>query len=106
MPRKSREKAGRTRKEKRDGISLKEKFSEALELPKELILDVPRITLIGNRQLFLENYKGIIEYEDNKVRIKTHEGVVSLEGSGILIKEITSEDIMVTGTISSIQFQY
>ncbi len=106
MPRKSRGKAGRTRKEKGDGVSLKEKFSDALELPKELVLDVPRVTLIGNRQLFLENYKGIIEYEDSMVRIKTHEGVISLEGSGMLIKEITSEDILIIGTICSVQFQY
>jgi sporulation protein YqfC len=85
--------------------SLKEMISEALDLPKELIMDIPRITMIGSRQLFLENYKGIVEYEDNKIRIKIHDGIIKLEGRDMLIKEITSEDIMVSGTIHKIEFQ-
>ena len=100
MPRKSKNKTS-----KKDKVSLKEKVSEVLELPKELILDIPKITLVGNKQLFLENYKGIIEYEDNQIRLKTHEGVIKLEGSDMVIKEITSEDIMVDGKISLIHFQ-
>ena len=61
--------------------------------------------LLGNKQLFIENYKGIIEYEDDNIKIKTHEGIIKLEGKSMFIKEITSEDIMVTGTIAMIQFQ-
>lgn len=100
MPKKPRNKT-----ENDHRISLREKFSEVLELPKELILDIPKITLIGSKQLLLENYKGIIEYEDYKIRIKTHEGIISLEGKDMTIKEITSEDIMVTGCINSIKFE-
>jgi len=100
MPRNSKNKTT-----KKDKLTLKEKVSEALELPKELILDIPKITLVGNKQLLVENYKGIIEYEDNKIRLKTHEGVIKLEGTNMIIKEITSEDIMVNGKISLIEFQ-
>ena len=34
-------------------------------------MDLPRITLIGNLQLFVENHKGIIEYSDSRIRINT-----------------------------------
>lgn len=102
------EKAGnRKRKKKAAGgkADFREMIGDALEIPKELISDVPRITLYGNKQLFLENYKGIVEYEDNKIRIKTHKGIIKLEGSGMTIKEITTEDIMVNGIINKIEFQ-
>ena len=89
----------------RKKVSLKEKVSEALELPKELVLDIPKITMLGSKQLFLENYKGIIEYEEDKIRVKTNQGVITLSGIKMVIKEITSEDIMILGEIKSVQFQ-
>lgn len=104
MPRKIKKADGRGDMQNRK-TSIKEIISEALELPKELVMDIPRITMLGSKQLFLENYKGIIEYEDNNIRIKIHGGIIRLEGRNMLIKEITSEDIMVSGDIYSIEFQ-
>jgi sporulation protein YqfC len=85
-------------------MTFKEKMSDMLEIPKELILDIPKITLIGNKQLFIENYKGIIEYEENKVRIKTNEGLIKIAGANLFIKEITTDDLMVSGKINTIEF--
>jgi sporulation protein YqfC len=104
MARKTR-KTGKQEGSSNKKTSLKEMISDALELPKELIMDIPKITMVGSKQLFLENYKGIIEYEDDKIRIKIHEGIIKLEGKNMLIKEITSEDIMVSGDIHTIKFQ-
>lgn len=84
--------------------NFKEKLSDVLEIPKELILNVPRITVLGNKQLIIENYKGIIEYEENKIRIKTSEGTIKLSGVKMTIKEITTDDLMVNGEILTIQF--
>lgn len=92
------------KKKKQKPEKLKQKVSEFLALPKELTLDLSKITITGNRELFIENYKGIIEYEENRIRIKTKEGVVKLEGNNMSIKEITSDDIIIYGVIDSIQF--
>lgn len=86
-------------------VSLKEKFAEVLELPKEIVMNIPKMTLIGSKDLFIENYKGIIEYENNRIRINTGAGVIKVMGCFLTIKEITSEDIMVSGDISSLEFQ-
>lgn len=96
-----------TTKKKKDGIpkvSLKEKVVEMLELPKEIILNMPKLTMIGSRNLIIENYKGIIEYEDNKIRINTGIGIIKIKGERLVIKEITSEDIMVDGEIEVMEF--
>ena len=50
---------------------LKEKLSEALEIPKEITMDFPRVTLIGKNQMYVENGKGIVTYTDSFIRIHT-----------------------------------
>ena len=83
---------------------MKEKVTEALELPKEIVLNLPKITMLGNGDLIVENYKGIIEYSEEKIRINTLSGTVRISGAGLIIKEITSEDMMVKGEIKSLEF--
>ena len=42
--------------------NVKQKFSNYLDIPKDVILDLPKITVIGDIQLYVENHRGIIEY--------------------------------------------
>jgi sporulation protein YqfC len=103
---KNEEKIGRKR-QKEESTSkrgIREKFTEMLELPKELILNTPRMTMVGNRDIMIENHKGIMEFDCERVRVNTGSGIVKITGSGLLIKEITSEDIIISGSIISIEF--
>jgi sporulation protein YqfC len=83
---------------------LKEKVAEILELPKEVVLDLPKITMFGDRNMLVENYKGIIEYDDNKIRVNTGRGIIKVTGEKLMIREITSEDLMIDGDIVSLEF--
>lgn len=82
----------------------KEQFVEALELPKELVLDRPKLTMIGNCDIMIENYKGVVEYGSDRLRINTSSGIIKISGTGLLIREITSEDIIVSGAIHTLEF--
>lgn len=82
----------------------KKTFATAFELPKEIILNLPLITLTGNEQLYIENYKGVIEYTNEKVRLKTNCGVLKIEGKNLVLKEITTENIEVTGVIRKFEY--
>ena len=83
---------------------MREKFTEVLELPKELILDLPKLTIVGNRDMMIENYKGVIEYGSARIRVNTGLGAIKITGEGLLIKEITSEDIIISGKIQALEF--
>jgi len=85
-------------------VSLKEKFSEMLELPKEIVMNIPKLTMVGNRDMIIENYKGIIEYDNARIRVNTGAGVIKITGSRLLIKEITSEDVIICGDINGLEF--
>ncbi|KNY25745.1 sporulation protein YqfC [Pseudobacteroides cellulosolvens] len=99
--------SNRRSKKKKEEIPkprLKEKVTEVLDLPKEVILDIPKLTMIGNTNLVVENYKGVIEYDVEKIRLNTGIGIIRIGGKELVIKEITSEDIMVYGKIESLEF--
>jgi sporulation protein YqfC len=94
----------RRKKQEEPKVNLKEKVTEILELPKEVVLNMPKLTMLGNGDLIIENYKGIIEYESGRIRINTSSGIILVTGSYLLIKEITSEDIMINGEICALEF--
>ena len=85
--------------------SLKERFAELLELPKEIVLNIPKLTIVGNGDMIIENYKGLIEYENARIRVNTGIGTIKITGVRLLVKEITSEDIIICGEIHSLEFQ-
>lgn len=83
---------------------IKKNIIRAFELPKEIILNLPVISLTGNEEFEIENYKGIIEYTEEKVRISVNGGTLRLEGKSLLLKQITSENILIAGKISKIEW--
>jgi sporulation protein YqfC len=83
---------------------IREKVSEVLELPKEIVLNIPKLTMLGAGDLIIENYKGIIEYDSCRIRVNTGIGIIRIVGDKLIIREITSEDIMVSGEIASLEF--
>jgi sporulation protein YqfC len=55
--------------------------SEMFELPKEITLNMPKISLIGNNQMLVENHRGIIEYTPNIIRVNSTVGVIRVQGN-------------------------
>ena len=76
-----------------------------LGLPQEVISKIPKITITGFDELFIENFKGILEYEDFFARIKTQIGIITINGFNLKLNQMTEEDILVTGKIESIDFE-
>ena len=68
------------------------------------MLDLPKITLVGNLQLYIENHKGIIEYSTGLIRINTKSGILVVTGSDLSIRTIVIEEIIVVGRIDKVEF--
>lgn len=84
-------------------IDIKTNLSEALELPLEITLDLPRITLIGNKEAIIFNHKGIIEYTSGSIRINSKIGIIKVTGVDLEIKNILSEEILIAGNIENVE---
>ena len=84
---------------------IKRKISNALDLPQDIVLNVPRIIVTGRIAVFIENHRGIIEYNSQHVKINTTVGTVSVRGEDLVIKTIIADEINVEGKIASIEFE-
>lgn len=85
-------------------ITISKRLSDFFEIPKEITLNVPLITITGNSEMTIENYKGVIEYTEEKIRINTSCGIMRIEGKNLFLKQITAEHILVTGLISHFDY--
>ena len=81
------------------------KIDKILELPKEVCSNIPKIIITGFEEMIIENYKGILEYEEFYVRINTHLGVVNINGYNLNLENMTNDDIKVTGKIESFDIE-
>jgi sporulation protein YqfC len=89
---------------KKKSYKIKETLSNALELPKDLILDVAKVTLIGSNNITVENHKGILEYNEDQIRVNTCNGILTIIGSKLNISSILQEEITITGEINSVGY--
>lgn len=81
------------------------RVSKFLEIPREVISDVPKITITGFDEILIENFKGILEYEDFFARISTKIGNININGFNLKLNQMTDDDILVNGKIESVDFE-
>lgn len=95
----------RLRKASKKNKSIQSRINRLLEIPQEISTNLPKITVIGFKQMLIENYKGILEYQDFYIRISTHIGILNINGYDLYLEEMTTDDLLVTGKIESLDFE-
>lgn len=85
--------------------STKEKISEFLELPKEVMLKSTKVTSIENTSILIEGYKKIVDYYDNYIKIKANNIDIVIDGENLDIAEITDYELVIEGKIYSLNYQ-
>ncbi|MCL1936698.1 MAG: sporulation protein YqfC [Defluviitaleaceae bacterium] len=88
-------------KEKNKEKNLKKNIAAMFELPKDIMLNLPYVSIIGNEEILLQNHKGLIEYSKNVVRIKTTIGIFTANGEDLYISKMTNEYINILGKIKN-----
>ena len=86
------------------GRRFKEKISTVLDVPQEIVMDVPRIVFDSNTKVFIENYKGISEYANDSIKVNAGRYIISISGTDMEIKSMTAEEVFIEGWIKSLDF--
>lgn len=81
-----------------------EQLSDTIHLPDDILAGAPILTVIGQRELYLENYKSIIEYTGDEIRIQTKTGRIHIEGKALNINYYTQDAMKITGSIYRISY--
>lgn len=83
----------------------KENVIESLELPKDLMYGAVMITVTGQKELLVENYRGILEYSPECIRLQAKDCQVNISGKLLYIQYYTNEEMKISGIIKSIQYE-
>lgn len=81
------------------------KLNQILEMPREIDSKEPKITIISFDEILIENYKGVLEYEEFFIKVDTEIGIVNINGYKLILEQISQEDIGIKGTIKSIELE-
>lgn len=72
-------------------------------LAEDLDVMTPRIEILGDRRVSIENHEGILEYGQEVMRIRCSRMVVKISGEGLELRNVTLTELAVTGKIISVE---
>ncbi len=90
---------------KQKSLKFREQVIEQLELPKDFVLKDALVTITGRRELLIENYKGILIYEDSFIKIQAKNCRIEITGTHLNIDYYTNEEMKITGFLQQIQYE-
>ncbi|WP_027091131.1 sporulation protein YqfC [Cohnella thermotolerans] len=73
-----------------------------LDLPQDVVLDLPRVTMIGGIQLTVENHRGVLHFSPESLRLAMEKGELEVTGQDLTIRNIGAEEVLVEGTITGV----
>ena len=71
--------------------------------PPELT-NASTLQVVGSRELTIDGCRGIVEYSDYSIKIKTTDGTVMIEGHSLNIKYLSVSSVVIEGRITGIDF--
>ena len=93
------------KRKEEDHETLMESVSDKLRLPTDILAGAPIITATGRNELVIENYKSIIEYNGDLIKVQTKLCRISIEGKNLNINYFTNDEMKVTGMIQAIHYK-
>ena len=54
----------------KQGLSFRRSIADRLDLPKDIALGEIKVTLYGNCEAWIENYRGLLEYTDTRILLQ------------------------------------
>ena len=82
---------------KKRGERLLALTADRFDIPGEAALGVPRVTLTGQRQVHIENHRGLLEYGPEEIAVNTAMLTVRIRGRGMEISAMTDMELAVPG---------
>ncbi len=73
--------------------------------PKNAFTGELRLHMDGRGRLVAEAHRGLLEWSEERVRLRGREMQLLIEGGGLVLESLTAEDLVVVGRIDGLRFQ-
>lgn len=77
---------------------------QVLDLPEMLHADVPHIEMQGNREVVVDGCKGVLEYEEDTIKLNAGMCILIFRGRNLTIKAYSDSQTMITGELVAVEF--
>lgn len=78
--------------------------AELFDLPADLVAGLPHVELLGNRQFYMENHRGILSYSGEEIDINGDALVVRVYGQGLELTSMTGDALRIRGEIHRVEW--
>lgn len=83
--------------------SLRERTAQLLELPADGAAGLPRAELTGDRELYLEHYKGILSYGREEIHVDGGAWVLRVLGRDLELKAMREGELRIVGWVTGLE---
>ena len=87
---------------KKQGQSILEHTAQIFDLPAHVLAGLTRVEIIGDKGVSIENHEGILEYEENVIKINTKMGIVQIKGVNLELKSMSRNQLSIKGKVFSV----
>ncbi len=81
-----------------------ERITDTLNLPKDIVMGASILHMIGQYEVYIENYKNIIEFNENVIKIQARSTKIIITGKHLHIEYFNNDDMKIKGRISDVSF--
>ncbi len=81
---------------------LSEFIADTMRMPKDVVMDLPRVSVCGDREIFIENHKGLVEYTDTEIRVKMRGGIIRVSGTSLRIVVMEYDRMVINGVFKGV----
>ena len=79
-----------------------ERAAETFDLPADALAGLPKVELVGDGELRVENHKGILAYSGEEIHISGGIYMIKIAGQGLELRAMTGIELLITGKITQI----
>lgn len=92
----------RNRRDREDSVLTS--VAELFDLPADLLAGLPRLEMVGGRQLYLEHHTGLLSYTEQQIDANTSAGVLRIRGERLTLMAMTAGELRIGGRIDSLEW--
>lgn len=83
---------------------MKRWLTQSMDLPEDVMMDLPRITMIGQLHIYIENHRGLLQFSDTELRLMLKQGQLLVKGNHFVLKTMLPEEILLEGKIDQVTY--
>ena len=88
------------KKQRRPGLLVR--TADLLDLPADEVAGLPRLELVGDREVRISNHRGIMAYGSEEIHVSGGTFILRIAGEGLELRAMTGLELLITGRIGQI----